>query len=242
MNPVIYDEYINTKIEKINFDTVFEEVQKIAGHKAMISVLDLCCGTGILPRKYLIELPNIKYVGVDTNKSFLEFAKSKLTDKNFTFLLHDAATVDVGQKFDLVIATSSYHHIRDEHKLTFLNNIAKHLQNDGHFIIYEKFVAKFDNAVEAVRSGTEFYLERITDMMKHERLNDNQIFALFNELYLTSIRTEEYKVPYEYFTKNLSDTNLKIIDEKKLWPKNKVFNDDKVGDFVIIMQKTRKLE
>jgi hypothetical protein len=82
-----------------------------------------------------------------------------------------------------------------------------------------------------------FYCERIYDMVVSEKLNKHQLFALFNEMYLTSVRVEEYKVDYDYFVKDLRKNGFKITEEVKTWPKKKTFNDKRVGDFVFVIRK-----
>ncbi|MDO8538015.1 MAG: class I SAM-dependent methyltransferase [archaeon] len=238
MTPKIYDEYISTKIEKINFDEVFRNIKTNLKKNQQTKILDLCCGTGILPRKWLSKLKKIKYVGVDINKPFLDFARKQMKNKpNFNFVYGNAAKIKLKDKFDIIIATSSYHHIVDSQKKQFLNNIKQHLKENGTVIFYEKLVAPFKNKLEATNIGTKFYAERINYMMKKEKLSETQLFALYNELYLTSVRKEEYKVPYQYLIKQLKTVGLNIIKEKKLWPKNNIFHNSKVGDFVIVFKK-----
>ena len=238
LDPRIYDEYIDTKLEKKNFDEVFKKVREQFSHKSQLKILDLCCGTGIFPRKWLINLTGISYVGVDINKSFIEFAKNQLKGKNnFKFIVDDATNVDLREQFDIVIATSSYHHIKDEEKRRYLNNINTHLKEEGVLIIYEKLVSKFKEPIGAVDSASKLYAERIKYMLQTEKLTEKQLFALFNELYLSAIRKEEYKVSYEYLKEDLESTGFQITEEVKLWPKEDLFDDPKMGDFVIVAEK-----
>jgi len=238
MDPQIYDDYIDTEIEKINFNKVFELTKKIADKNESVEILDFCCGTGIFPRKWLTKLNNIKYLGVDVNSNFIKFAKEKLKDKQFSFVIEDSVTFKTEKKFDIVLATSSYHHIKDEQKRNFLKNIFSHLKNDGVLIVYEKIVNSFSDKIEAVESGTKFYLERIKYMMKTEKLSENQLFALFNEQYLTAIRHEEYKVDFQHFKDDVENCRMKIKEHIKLWPKEDLFHNDKVGDFVFLIVKS----
>ena len=239
MSPSVYDEYINTGFEKRNFDEVFRRIKQAANPKGLTSILDLCCGTGIFPRRWLSQLKNIVCVGVDTNQAFLDFAHEQLDGKfNCTFVRGDAVSKIIDKKFDIVIGTSAYHHIPDEQKGAFLGNIKRHLKKDGVGIIYEKFIFPFNSPVEAARSGTNFYEERIYDMMKEEQLSEVQLFALFNEMYLTAVRKEEFKVPYDKFIADLKATGFEVISEVKLWPEDNRFNDPKVGDFVIVFKKS----
>ncbi|MFH1326842.1 MAG: class I SAM-dependent methyltransferase [archaeon] len=172
LDPSIYDEYIDTDMERHNFDIVFKEIAEIAKDRKKIKILDLCCGTGIFPRKWLIKLNNVFYTGVDTNKSFIEYAKKNLKNKNYEFVLGDATKVKIDDSFDIVIATSSYHHIKDKDKRTFLKNIYNHLKEEGSLIIYEKLVSKFKEPVGAVDSASKLYTERIKYMLKREKLTE----------------------------------------------------------------------
>ncbi|MEK6961382.1 MAG: class I SAM-dependent methyltransferase [Nanoarchaeota archaeon] len=238
MDPQIYDEYISTRIETTNFNRVFDSVKRICDEKGPVKMLDLCCGTGNLPRKWLVKLKHIKYTGVDLNPNFIRFAKEKLKDDRFNFVVHDAVSFKAGKKFDIVLATSSYHHIKDDKKRDFLKNISDHLKDGGVLIVYEKMVGSFSDKIQAVDSGTKFYLERIKYMMKTEKLSENQLFALFNEQYLTAIRHEEYKVDLLRFKRDVEASGMKIKEHFKLWPKEDLFHDDKIGDFIFLVVKS----
>lgn len=200
LKPEIYDEYIRTKIEKSNFEKVFMEVIDANSHQYLnkkTRILDMCCGTAIFARGWISRLNQyyIEYTGVDVNQSFLDYANEKLPDKSrFRFVYGDAATIKLDAKFDIAVATSSYHHIEDERKVEFLRNIYEHLEGNGILIIYEKTVAPFYTAKQAEKSGIDFYNKRIKYLKKTEKLSAKQLFALKNEMYLTAIRKEEYKV------------------------------------------------
>jgi len=238
MDPQIYDDYIDTEIEKINFNKVFELIKKIADKKESVEILDFCCGTGIFPRKWLTKLNNVKYLGVDINDNFTKFAQDKLKDNKFSFVRGDSVSFKTDKRFDIVLATSSYHHIQDNKKRDFLKNISSHLKEDGVLIVYEKIVESFSDKIEAIDSGTKFYLERIKYMMNTEKLSENQLFALFNEQYLTAIRHEEYKVDFQHFKDDVENSGMKIKEHIKLWPKEDLFHNDKVGDFVFLIVKS----
>ncbi|MEK6887453.1 MAG: class I SAM-dependent methyltransferase [Candidatus Aenigmatarchaeota archaeon] len=238
MSPVIYDRYVSTKIEAENFSEVLKHVKSFCKGKKYVKILDMCCGTGIFLRKWLSRLDiSFSYTGVDINKHFLKYAIENSKMKTSEFILHDASTVKLNDKFDIVIATSAYHHIKDVTKREFLLNIRSHMESEGILIVYEKAIAPFKNPSEAARSGTEFYAKRIPEMMKNEKLDSHQIFGLYNEIYLSSIRLDEYKVSYQRIVKDLASVGLKIIRTTKLWPKDNRFSNSKVGDFVFLVQK-----
>jgi len=235
MNPEIYDQYILTRIERNNFNIVFDKIKQRIKLNKNTKILDLCCGTGVFPRLYLKNLKNISYVGVDINKPFIEFARTKLNHKNFMFVVHNAVNFKSKDRFDIIIATSSYHHIQNKDKSKFLKNIKNKLNKNGVLIVYDKLIADYKNISKQMKTGIDFYGERICEMISSEKLNKLQLFSLFNEMYLTSVRVEEYKVSYDYFFKDLKKNGLKILEEVKTWPKKDVFDNKNVGDFVFVI-------
>ncbi len=237
MNPQIYDEYVSTELEKINSYKVFELVKNITDKKDSIEIIDFCCGTGIFPRTLLSKLNNVKYLGLDINKNFINFAQEKLKDERFNFVYGNSVNFKIDRKFDIALATSSYHHIEDTEKINFLKNICSCLKEDGVLVIYEKFIESFSNKVEAIDSAEKFYLERIKYMINTEELSENQLFALFNEQYLSAIRHEEYKVDLQRFKNDIENSGLKIKEQHKLWPKENLYHNDEVGDFIFLVVK-----
>ena len=73
-------------------------------------------------------------------------------------------------------------------------------------------------------------------MLQKEKLSHVQSFALHNEMYLTSVREEEYKVPFSRFKEDLEATGLRIKEIVKLWPQDDRFKNPDVGDFVVIIK------
>ena len=108
------------------------------------------------------------------NKAFIKFAKAQIQG---TFIIDDAATVKLKERFDLIVFTSGYHHIKDEEKLSFWKNVKQHLTKEGKVVMYEKFVAPFTNEHEMFESGVSFYLSRTTDILKEQSLTPNQRWA-----------------------------------------------------------------
>ena len=111
------------------------------------------------------------------------------------------------------------------------------MKKDGAAIIYEKFVEAYgDDALSKAHSGTNFYAERIFDMLRSERLTEEQLFALYNEMFLTSIRKCEFKVPLARFRQDVQKAGLSIDDLMKLWPEDDRFTDADVGDIVATLK------
>lgn len=240
MEPWVYDEYMSTIIEEDNFEAAYGMLERAIKPDSQISILDLCCGTGLFPRKWLPRLDDsFTYTGVDINVSYLKFARQELTDEaKYRFVRGDAGTIRLNQEFDLVLALSAYHHFPDQRKQAFLQNMKTHLKDDGLGIIYEKLVGGFRNEEEAITAGIEFYAKRIKDIAAEEELSEVQKFALFNEMYLTAVRKEEYKVFHAWLMADLKTAGLEVVDKEKVWPKKGEFlRYTDSGDHVISVRK-----
>ena len=234
----IYDAMMGTDLEVRIFMAVVKEIKKnIKGDKNFI--LDLCCGTGIVANM-LRDLKGIKFVGVDINKNFLRLAKKKLErNKNFSFLLGDAAHYKTNQKFNIVLLTSAYHHIENRFKSRLLKNIRKFLMKDGVLIIYEKAIPPYSNKTEFHNSNKQFYLKRIKYLKEtgRNKLTPKQFNALMNICGLSAAGEEEYKVDYNYIMNDLVQNSYKIVKKIKIWPQSNIFKNEKVGDFIFVAKK-----
>ena len=99
-------------------------------------VLELCCGSGRLTIPLAKSGVNIS--GLDNSKTML--AKAKLLAQGegllIEFIEADIRNFDLGNKFDLVfIPFNSIHHLYQNQDLfSVLENVMKHLKDDGLFI------------------------------------------------------------------------------------------------------------
>lgn len=72
------------------------------------TVLDLGCGNGRL-YEFLKGLQNIKYIGIDNNKKFIQLAQKKYSDAKF--IVGDALSIPLKESVDVVLSIASFHHI-----------------------------------------------------------------------------------------------------------------------------------
>src|SRR5579871_371515 len=68
------------------------------------SVLDLACGEGFYSR-FIKRAGASRVVGVDLSGGMIELAREQERSEplGVSYLVHDAATLDLGEKFDLVV-------------------------------------------------------------------------------------------------------------------------------------------
>lgn len=79
-------------------------------------ILDLGCGTGQLTERLSMMFPDASVVGVDLSNGMIERAAERLTDDDMSdFVRADAQHLPlVGQSFDVVTCTESFHWYADQ--------------------------------------------------------------------------------------------------------------------------------
>lgn len=107
-------------------------------------VLDLGCGTA----RILEHLPEVNYVGADSNKSCIDYAREHYGDKG-EFVLADVISLNPDElgKFDLVIATGLLHHLDDAAVEKLMEMISSLLKPTGRLITLDGCYEKFQNPV-----------------------------------------------------------------------------------------------
>lgn len=238
MKPDQYDAMLSTEAEKFVFKTVVNEIKNNLKSGENL-ILDFCCGTGILA-EMILDIPNIKFIGVDISKKFLETAEERTKNHdNFKFILEDVLKYKTDLKFDVVLLTSAYHHVEDKFKTPLLKKIFGLLKDGGVLIIYERAIRPYKNEKEFAKNNEEYYLKRIEYLKKKEAggLSKKQLDALINVCSLSASAEEEYKVDYDYVVNDLDKTGFKILKEIKIWPKENIFDNKKIGDFIFVVGK-----
>jgi SAM-dependent methyltransferase len=94
-------------------------------------VLDLGCGNGRLAN--LFKDRRVKYLGVDFSENLIKVAQDNFKGVgNVKFEVGDLLTYKSKDKFDLILAIASLHHIpTKKEQLRVLKNIFHNLNNDG---------------------------------------------------------------------------------------------------------------
>lgn len=100
---------------------------------ASSSVLDLGCGTGELIAKLA---PHQRAIGVDPAAAVLDIAKSRPGGEHATWVNADALTLDLDQRFDLIILTGHTFQVflTKDDQSALLDTISRHLSPQGRFI------------------------------------------------------------------------------------------------------------
>lgn len=84
-------------------------------------VLDAGCGTGRVTELLRRRLPRGRIVALDGSASMIERARERLGDDRVTYVVADLArTLPMGERFDAVLSTATFHWVLD-HEALFRN-------------------------------------------------------------------------------------------------------------------------
>lgn len=228
------------------FEKAAELINKETYPKKSI-ILDLCCGTGEIIRRIKKPSRFQAIYCVDINRDYLNLLKDKLfasqgdlSDNGiFKFICADAVTYSlVNAQADIIILSSAIHHIEDNFKEKFVKNVAKNIKDGGVVIICEDLLGSFSNKEEHDKRTIEFYGKKIVEI-KTKKLN-SKLIEIVEDIVARGIEGNcEYKMSYRIFRELLAKNNLEVDKEHKVWPKTKMFRNNKIGDFVFVVKKTK---
>lgn len=196
-------------------------------------VLDLCCGTGLLTAR--LERLGFwqEVVGLDINPLYLQEATKYCTDK-VKFVLADAVTYQANELFDVVVGSSAYHHIRDQFKKRFAEQVAKNLKAGGFVYIIDNLFPEYQDEKSYRESQYEYY-RYLLSYLKDENVDDEVIINIKTARLIDYI-PDDFKVDMKTFIYHFESAGFSISEITKVWPKENVFQDMNAGGFVIEMK------
>ncbi len=139
MNKIKWDKLTAQKYEQYAskypmYSKTSQFLVKLADIKKGMTVVDLCCGTGIATNEILKKVGNSgKVIGVDSSKEMLAIAKNKFKQKNVAFIKASGEELDkiIKEKIDIVLCNSAFWQMNMNKALHAINNI---LKDDGKFV------------------------------------------------------------------------------------------------------------
>ena len=129
-------------------DGIYKEVMK----KENAKVLDIGFGTGTLTTKLYEN--GCEVYGQDFSQRMIELAKDKMPNANlYQGDFSKGLVPELSDcKFDYIIGTYSLHHLTDDQKVTFFNELLPHLNEGGALLIGD---VAFSTRVELEKCETE---------------------------------------------------------------------------------------
>ncbi len=177
---------------------------KLADIKEGMSVVDLCCGTGIAIKEIIKELGTSgKVIGIDSSKEMLAIAKKKFKQKNVSFIQASGEEADkaIKEKADIVLCNSAFWHMNMDKALHGIKNV---LKDDGKFVFnLPNHYIDIDVFINPKRAS--FFSNMLKAMLEKEIRNNS--FRIESYKILELMRTA--KDVYEFFKIPITLTFLK---------------------------------
>lgn len=151
-------------------------------------ILDIGCG----PANMVGYLPqNIDYTGFDDSNLYIEVAKKKFSQDNYSFFCERVNFAqDFEEKFDIIMANAILHHIDDLEAEKLISFAAANLKENGRFITLDGCFVQ-----------NQLFIK--TWLLKHDRgqfiRTKDEYFKLFSKHFNNInviIREDLYNIPY----------------------------------------------
>ena len=130
-----------------------------------IRILDLWVWTWITSKMLQDIFPNATIDVVDFSKQMITWAREKLGTKNVNYIIWDYATLDLTNRYDIVVSVIWIHHQTDKWKMLLFEKIYSLLKNNWVFIFWDLVTYKDD--IEASKNHALHYhhmVENAKDM------------------------------------------------------------------------------
>ena len=150
-------------------------------------ILDIGCGTGMFSKYF----ENISYVGIDTEKIYIDYAKKFFKGK--FYLMNGENLLFENSSFNSIIVFGVFHHLNDIQSKNIIKEMKRVLSGNGKVIIMEdvNIESKYDIIGNVIRRF---------DRGKYIRIKDEYV-SLFNEYFKIkkTYRLKSGLVTYDVF-------------------------------------------
>lgn len=221
--------------EQALYETAKNEIRvELSRLSRPATLIDFCCGTCEIFARMLPEPRVARFIGVDNEPSYIEYAKNRLVGvAGVNLVLADAVDCNLNDSGDILIASSAYHHVEDRRKMPFLRNMMRHMKPDGRLVFAENILPGYRDDAEHARSAKLFYGKRIEEA-RQLGMDEDVISLLHQVMEYEVSRQYEWKVDLPHFVRDLDTAGLQILRKTRVWPTNFEFEDSLAGDYVVV--------
>ena len=133
-----YEQYVERSSTGYPFEGYYDVLNymySLAGKKDGAKILDIGVGTGILPSQLYKDGATI--YGIDFSAKMIDIAREKMPKaKFFCADFNNGLPSELGgERFDYVISSYAIHHLDDDKKVEFINQLCDVLDNGGSVVI-----------------------------------------------------------------------------------------------------------
>ncbi len=197
-----------------------------------VEIFDVCSGPGNFVNHLHYVFPNFSATCVDLNKDFIKAGKKFF--KDWKWIVGDVVEINLGRKFDVVTASSAFHHIPDKNKNNFLINIIKHLKTDGFVLVCENFLPDYSNREERLSAVDKYYFE-LKNYYKKGNATAESVCAIEEVYQLEKNEVEEHKVSFRIFNDQIKKVGLAIFQDVIVWQPDSMKTEN-AGSHVLVLK------
>jgi ubiquinone/menaquinone biosynthesis C-methylase UbiE len=219
------DAYNQIQASRPDYSKAIEQVVKFAKmHLPPNAVVaDFCCGTGSVTKLITEAKAGVrKAILIDTNEEFLKIAKSSgIKSLELETKLGNILDVSLKNEADLVLSIFAYHHVPDNAKQRFIEQVKSTIKPEGILILGEIYSPN--------REATISYYNNVFSAVPQSQ----QSIKLRKFLEETARSEEfEFKVSKSFADKQFAENGFSEIESVKIWPND---NSD-IGTFVQVFR------
>lgn len=199
-------------------------------------ILDLCAATGLTAKRVANAIPVESVTLVDNSAQALSQSRKHFS-KEFSVHCYcmDAVTFSDEAPYDIVLANSAYHHIKDNRKPAFLENAGRLLSRDGIFILGDHFLPPYDDEIGHARATDDFYRALVSELERHE--TDPRAVEVIRSAAKHGVHLDgEYKVSWCHFLSNLESAHVSVRQFELVWDHPRSRSNQLVGSVAAVLE------
>jgi trans-aconitate methyltransferase len=191
------------------------------------SLVDLMCGPGYLLGKIAEERPDLRLLGVDNDKRYIEHSRELYTQ--IDFVEGDVLVWQPEKLYDAVICTGALHHIPYELQEKVIRNMAGMVKKSGFMLISDCYINDFADEIERKEAASELGYE----YLKETTLNGapKKVILETAAIWHNDVKMEEFKTSIKkrqpVFEKYFND-----VKTRKIWP----LAESGYGDYITVLR------
>lgn len=217
------DAYEDLQLRRPDYVQSLEAFRKLAreylGQKEIV-IADFCCGTGKNTALLAQDINVRKAILIDINKKFIDIAKSRDIKAQVVTIVSDILTAPLTCECDAIISMFAYHHVSDDKKEQYIEQIRSALKKDGVLLLGEIYTP--NKAVTL-----KYYEKLLIEIGANSKRTELKKF-------LTETAESdnfEFKVSQDFAHAQLKASGFQLLKSEKIWPTDGVLGKD-VGMFV----------
>jgi ubiquinone/menaquinone biosynthesis C-methylase UbiE len=241
-DPVAYEsEEWSRPDEMALFALLWRATRQELDARTQSRLLDVCCGSGMSLLGSAAH-PHLKRaLGVDLSHRLLDFARSRYSPfGHVAFVCADAVHAPFPSGcFDIVVASSAYHHIQPERKVDFLAECHRLLTPGGCVLMAENVLPSYDDEGEAYDAAVHALYDAVRRhaVATYPRLPASTRDMIDENVRLSVQRLYEYKVDRRRLLGDVRAAGFAVERETGAWPSQPDSLEPQAGNVLFVLRK-----